>query len=66
MRLSWKGLKNYRGSTALNAHTRAVVIGFGRSPTIVKVQRDGMQTITAYHVDLWEIDPQLPLPGVPE
>lgn len=65
VRLSWLGLKRFKGSK-LDAHTRATVVGYGRSREVVKVQRDGMQTITSYRADLWEVDPQLLLPHIPE
>jgi hypothetical protein len=36
---------------------KGVIVGFGRRGDCIRVQRNGLKTVTSYHVDYWCPEP---------
>lgn len=62
VKLSKEGLRRFETNRKMGEHTRGTVVGYGRHPAIVKVQRDDIHTIQSFHLSWLEPAPeQLPL-----
>lgn len=60
VKLSARGIQHLRtmrrkGKRAYDHDTRGTVVGFGHSPEVVAIVRDGLVTREAFHLTLWEL-----------